>query len=109
MERIGHIWRIKPGQTEEYLKRHRTIWPELAELLRGTGVRHYTIYISGPIVFSHMEVDDYSEMVRRMAGDPTAIRWEQEFTDILEYPNADPETGWPERATEVWDLDANNS
>ena len=30
------------------------------------------------------------------------------FAEILEYPNADPVSGWPERAVEVWDLQTDN-
>jgi L-rhamnose mutarotase len=103
-ERIGHVWRVKPGRAEEYLRRHRSIWPELAELLREAGVRSYTIYLNGDLVFSHMEVVDYGRMIARLARDPISARWEEEFADLLEYPNADPDSGWPERAIEVWDL-----
>ena len=107
-ERVGHIWRVQPGKAEEYLRRHRTIWPELAALLRGAGVRSYTIYLCGDLVFSHMEVDDYARMVEVVSADPVAVRWEEQFADILVYPNADPESGWPERALEVWDLEEVN-
>jgi L-rhamnose mutarotase len=107
-ERIGHVWRVKPGQAQAYLERHRSIWPELATLLREAGVRSYTIYLSGELVFSHMEVDDYARMVERVGCDPVAARWEEQFAEILDYPNADPETGWPEQAVHVWDLDADN-
>jgi len=37
-------------------------------------------------------------------GSVIAQRWEEEMADVLEYPNADPETGWPERLPEVWSL-----
>jgi L-rhamnose mutarotase len=103
--RVGHVWRVKPGRREDYLRMHATIWPELEALLRGAGVTSYTIYVWGDTVFSHMEVDDYDGLVERFAGDPVALRWEEQFADVLEYPNADPRSGWPERLVEVWDLD----
>ena len=103
-ERVGHVWRVKPGCADEYLRRHRTIWPELATLLRSTGVRSYTIYLHGDLVFSHMEVDDYASLLEKVTRDPVAAKWEAHFEDILEYPDADPETGWPTSATEVWTL-----
>ena len=108
-ERIGHVWRVRPGKASEYLRRHRSIWPELAALLRDAGVHSYTIYLSGDLVFSHMKVDDYAHMVELVGHDPVAVRWEEQFADILEYPNADPGTGWPERATEVWDLETDDA
>jgi L-rhamnose mutarotase len=103
MERIGHVWRVKPGKTEEYAERHRTIWPELARLLRAGGVTSYTIYLRGELVFSHMEVENFDRLVQRLDRDPVAERWEESFSDLIEYPNAEP-SGWPERLREVWTL-----
>jgi L-rhamnose mutarotase len=103
-ERIGHLWRVRPGCADEYVRRHRVIWPELEALLEDAGVRSYSIYLHGELVFSHMEVDDYAAMVERVASDPVAARWEEQFADILEYPDADPATGWPSCATRVWSL-----
>lgn len=104
MERVGHVWRVRPGQAEEYRRRHATVWPEIEALLRAAGVERYTIYAWGELVFSHLEVPSYAALVERFNGDPIAQRWEEELADVLEYPNADPETGWPERLPEVWSL-----
>jgi L-rhamnose mutarotase len=103
-ERIGHLWRVKPGCAEEYRRRHRRVWPTLEELLRAAGVLSYTIYIQGELVFSHMVVVDYEAMVARVADDPIARQWEERFEDILEYSDADSQTGWPSSAFEVWTL-----
>jgi L-rhamnose mutarotase len=101
---VGHVWKVKPGRRDDYLRLHATIWPELEHLLRDAGVRTYTIYLWKDTVFSHMEVDDYDLMVERFGRDPVGERWEEQFADVLEYPNADPRTGWPETLVEVWDL-----
>jgi L-rhamnose mutarotase len=104
MERIGHMWRVKRGMADEYARRHREIWPELDQLLRDGGVEEYTIYLSGETVFSHMEVEDYDEFVRGVAGHPVLERWEALFADLVEYPDSDPQTGWPARLHRVWSL-----
>ena len=106
---IGHVWRVKTGHVEEYVRRHAAVWPQLEALLIEAGVTTYVIYAWGEIVFSHMEVRDYDKLVRRFDGDRLVERWEHEFADILEYPNADPETGWPERLREVWSLRASEA
>jgi L-rhamnose mutarotase len=103
MDRVGHVWRVKPGMAEEYARRHRAIWPELEVVLREAGVTTYTIYLWGEFVFSHLECDDFERLVERFNGDPVARRWEEEFSDVIEYPNADSK-GWPERLREVWSL-----
>jgi L-rhamnose mutarotase len=103
MERVGHVWRVKAGMAEEYARRHRAIWPELEQVLRDAGVTTYTIYLWGELVFSHLECDDFERLVERFNGDPVAQRWEEEFSDVIEYPSMDP-NGWPERLREVWSL-----
>ena len=35
---------------------------------------------------------------------PVAQRWEEVDGELIEYPNADPESGWPEMLVEVWSL-----
>ena len=104
LQHIGHVWRVKPGMADEYRRRHATVWPEIDALLRRLGIQSYSIYLWGEIVFSHMDVDDYERLLREEGDAELAARWEAAFADVLEYPNADPETGWPERLIEVWSL-----
>ena len=44
MPRIAFKMKLHPGQIGEYKRRHDALWPELAELLRETGVRDYSIF-----------------------------------------------------------------
>ena len=101
---VGNVWRAKPGKIDAYRRFHATVWPELEKLLKEAGISTYVIYAWGDILFSHMEVEDYERMVERFNGDPVAQRWEEEIGDLIEYPDADPETGWPRRLDEVWAL-----
>lgn len=105
MANIGHVWRLKPGKAEEYDQRHKEIWPELADRLRVAGVLEYQIYRWGEILFSHLVVADYDALTSSLVGDAVSERWEEYMSDLLEYPNADPVTGWPERLRHVWSLD----
>jgi L-rhamnose mutarotase len=104
MEVVGHVWRVKPARAEEYARRHATIWPELSRLFREAGVTRYSIYLWGDVVFSHMEVESYEVLIERFGASEIAQRWEASFANVIEYPNADPVTGWPERLREVWTL-----
>ena len=36
--------KLKAGYEEEYKKRHDAIWPELKELLVGSGITDYSIF-----------------------------------------------------------------
>ena len=44
MTRFAFKMKLKPGCVEEYKRRHDAIWPELAALLRKTGVADYSIF-----------------------------------------------------------------
>jgi L-rhamnose mutarotase len=104
MEHVGQVWVIRSGRQHEYDRRHAQVWPALEDLLRVAGVRDYHIYRWGNVVFSHMTVTDYNHMVTTFGMNPVAQRWERDFAELLEYPNADPVTGWPERLRHVWSL-----
>jgi predicted dehydrogenase/L-rhamnose mutarotase len=103
-QQLGFVWRVKPGQQEEYARRHADIWPALRELMVGHGATAFSIYLWGDVIFAQLECDDFAALAEALAEDPVSIAWEKQFEDILEYPNADPETGWPERLREVWSL-----
>ena len=36
---------LNPGQVDEYRRRHDAIWPELAALLRASGIGDYSIFL----------------------------------------------------------------
>jgi L-rhamnose mutarotase len=45
MERIAFKMKLKPGQKDEYIRRHKMIWPELKSLLKETGIHEYSIFL----------------------------------------------------------------
>lgn len=103
-ERVGLVFRVRPGKADEYARRHKEIWPELRELFHDAGVREFSIFLWGEVVFCYLRAEEFARVVERHIDNPIAARWEEEFADIVEYPSADPETGWPERLREVWSL-----
>ncbi|RZM22891.1 MAG: L-rhamnose mutarotase [Pedobacter sp.] len=44
MKKIAFKMYLKPGCEKEYEKRHKEIWPELSDLLKGAGVSDYSIF-----------------------------------------------------------------
>lgn len=45
MARIAFKMHLFPGKAEEYRRRHDEIWPELALLLKSTGISDYSIFL----------------------------------------------------------------
>ena len=44
MKRVAFKMYLKPGCEKEYEKRHREIWPEVAEIIKDSGVYDYSIF-----------------------------------------------------------------
>jgi L-rhamnose mutarotase len=45
MQRVAFKMRLKAGFEAEYKKRHDEIWPELAKLLKDSGISDYSIFL----------------------------------------------------------------
>ena len=44
MPRVAFKMKLYKGFEDEYKKRHDSLWPELADLLKQTGVTDYSIF-----------------------------------------------------------------
>ena len=79
---MRHAFRmkLKPGNVTEYKKRHDEIWPELAKLLRDSGISNYSIYLDEETLHlfaifdltdpNHTEQLPHQVQQRRESGDP---------------------------------------
>ena len=45
MERVCFLLRVRPDRLDEYRARHRAVWPEMREALRGAGWRNYSLFL----------------------------------------------------------------
>jgi L-rhamnose mutarotase len=45
MKRFAFKMKMKPGCKQEYIKRHAAIWPEIAALIKRSGVSDYSIFL----------------------------------------------------------------
>ena len=77
--------KLKAGCKDEYKKRHDEIWPELAELIKSSGVYDYSIFVD----------DDTNTLfaVQKLAGsgssqdlgnNPIVQKWWAYMSDIME-------------------------
>lgn len=72
--RIGSVMYLRPGCEAAYEEAHRKVWPELLELLGRYGIRRYSIYRYGLLLFSYLEVDD-PDRLEKLAHEPLMRRW----------------------------------
>jgi L-rhamnose mutarotase len=106
-QRFGMIARLRPEKRQEYLDLHAAVWPEVEEMISATGIRNYTIFVTGDVIVGYYEYvgDDYSADQAKMAADAATQRWwahtapcQLPFTPGSSAPN------W-EQMEEVWHLD----
>jgi L-rhamnose mutarotase len=85
MNRIAFKMKLNPGCKEEYIRRHREIWPELAELIKNGGVSDYSIFLDEEtnILFGVQKVEG-EQSSQDMGTLPVVARWWAYMKDIME-------------------------
>jgi L-rhamnose mutarotase len=89
MEQVAFAMFLRPGQAEEYRRRHDAIWPELAQALHEAGVRDYSIFLEPAthVLFAVLRrTDDHTsdQLPRR----EVMQRWWRHMADLMD-TNAD--------------------
>jgi L-rhamnose mutarotase len=105
MQRVAFTMRVKAGQEEEYVRRHKEVWPAVLEACKRAGVHKSSIFMNGRELFVYMEVEDYAEAVRILGEDPESVRWEEYMEPIVEAGTGDaydPANAYPAGLPEVW-------
>jgi len=49
-QRICFRLHIRPERRDEYVRRHREVWPDMLEALRRTGWRNYSLFLGAAVV-----------------------------------------------------------
>jgi L-rhamnose mutarotase len=94
MQRIAFTMKLFAGQEEEYRRRHDAIWPELATLLRETGVREYSIFLDAAslTLFGILQIAEPAKL-DELPAHPVMQKWWNYMKDIMESnPDGSPVT-----------------
>src|SRR3954463_782566 len=113
MDRVSFLMRVKDGYQDEYIRRHREVWPEVLDEQQRAGIKNMAIYMKGSDLFLYMEVEDYAKAVRVLSQSPAALRWEEYMAPIMDNPNDknfDPANAYPASLPEVffWEPEKND-
>lgn len=95
---MNHAFRmqLKPGNVAEYRKRHDEIWPELAQLLRDSGIHDYSIFLDEESLqlFAVLKLRDDHER-DELPNHPLMRRWWDYMKDLMQtHPDGRP-VEWP--------------
>lgn len=104
MEKYAWRARIVVGKQDEYVKRHREIWPEMVQTLKAAGIINYTIWRDGDDLFGYYECEKgigYAAEYQRTS--PVVKRWNEYMQDVL-IMETDEETGAQPQMEKVFEL-----
>lgn len=84
MKRIAFTMQLKPGNEEEYKKRHDEIWPELHALIKADGVSDYSIFLD-PKSLTLFAVQKKEDTGRKeaLAGEEIMRKWWDYMADLM--------------------------
>ncbi len=92
MHRYAFKMQLHKGFEEEYTRRHRQIWPELVQLLHGSGIEEYSIFLDEATLelFGVLKIKDKT-MLDRLPASPVMQKWWDYMKDIMEtHPDHSP-------------------
>lgn len=75
---------VRPDRIEEYVDRHRAVWPEMLEALRNTGWRNYSLFLRDDgLLVGYVEADDLAAAQAAMARTEVNARWQSEMAELF--------------------------
>ncbi len=88
--------KLKPGNEEEYRRRHDEIWPDLAALLQGAGIHDYSIFLDEETLdlFAVMKLRPGHEL-GPLPEHPVMKRWWDYMADLMEVEPGNRPKEWP--------------
>ena len=88
--------KLRPGNVAEYRRRHDAIWPELAQLLRDSGIYDYSIFLDEETLqlFAVLKLRD-GHTRDQLPQHPVMRRWWEYMRELMEtQPDGRP-LEWP--------------
>lgn len=84
MVKIAFKMKLKPGAKAEYKRRHDEIWPELAALLKQSGLSDYSIFLDEEtnILFAVQQQNGQSS--QDLGSTEIVQKWWAYMADIME-------------------------
>lgn len=105
MVRKAFVIQAREGMTDEYIRRHNPIWPQLEEQLHQHGVSNYSIFYreNAQQFFGYLEVEDEA-LFAKLAEQEVCRRWWLLMTSYLECEHENSKKAKEEMLTEIFHL-----
>ena len=95
MQRVGFQLQVDSTRIDEYLERHREVWPRMLAEVTASGRRNYTIFLRPDgLLFGYFEVEDPAASAEYLAASSIAAEWEAESAGFFTQLNGRPDQGF---------------
>jgi L-rhamnose mutarotase len=72
---------VRPDRLDEYVERHRAVWPDMQAALRESGWRNYSLFLRDDgLLIGYVEADDLAAAQQAMAATEVNTRWQAEMS-----------------------------
>ena len=102
-----YAWKavVKENRLEEYIRRHREIWPELVEVLKSAGIMNYSIWNVGNELFGYYECEKGCRFAAEFQARSDVVdKWNDYMKDVM-VMEMDQVTGAQPKMVQVFELD----
>jgi L-rhamnose mutarotase len=85
MPRVAFKMKLFKGCEEEYKRRHDELWPELKTLLKGSGIKDYSIFLDEEtnVLFGYLNIE-HATKLDDLPREPVMQKWWAYMKDIME-------------------------
>ncbi|WP_300342624.1 L-rhamnose mutarotase [Nesterenkonia sp.] len=106
MRRVCFQLQVKPERLEEYVLRHRQVWPEMLRALKNAGWHNYSLFLRPDgLLIGYFETESLEAAQAAMEAEDVNARWQAEMAEFfVDLDGARPDTGFVE-LTEVFHLE----
>ena len=92
MQRICFTLKLREEHLDEYVERHKHVWPEMQEALRATGWTNYSLFLApGGLLIGYVEVEDFDAAREGMKALPVNARWQLEMEPFFDNSGTPPD------------------
>lgn len=91
MPRYCFTLQVRPDRMDEYVERHRSVWPDMLAALEETGWRNYSLFLRDDgLLVGYVEADDLDAAQAAMARTEVNGRWQAEMAPYFTWPDDAP-------------------
>ena len=95
MPRYCFTLQVRPDLIDEYVERHRAVWPEMLAALAESGWRNYSLFLrEDGLLVGYVESDDLAAAQAAMARTDVNARWQAEMAPYFIDLGGTPDQGF---------------